>query len=316
MTNPLPHHGHAADFAESVLDGLSREPKSLSSAWLYDERGSELFEEITELPEYYPTRTEIALLREYAGEMAEAIGPEAALVEFGSGSSRKTPIVLAALDRPAVYVPLDISRSSLLAAVEALRGPFPDLPMVPIVGDFTGPVTLPADLPWHSRRAGFFPGSTIGNLHAHQAVAFLERARHALGPAAVMVVGIDLDKSTDILIPAYDDAAGVTAEFNLNLLHRLNRELGGDLEVSAFRHEARYHPDPARIEMHLVSLRAQRATVAGRSFEFAAGETIHTENSHKYTLEGFAGLAGQAGWRTGPHWMDPGALFAIQMLFA
>lgn len=312
MTKPTDDATDA--FRRDVLDGLARSPKRIPSAWLYDRRGSELFEEITRLPEYYPTRTELAILDAHMGEIAEAIGAEALVVELGSGSSRKTAPLLAALGRPAGYVPVDISEEYLLAAAQDLQGAFPGVPVHPCVADFTAAFELPAGLPPHRRRAGFFPGSTIGNLGNEEAHAFLARCRRLLGAGGCLLLGLDMEKSAEVLVPAYDDAAGVTAEFNRNLLRRINRELGGDFDPEAFAHEARHAGDPPRIEMHLVARAAQTVTVAGRTFRFAAGESLHTETSHKYTRDGFAALAAAGGWHCARWWTDAAGWFGVTLL--
>ncbi|PWG64837.1 L-histidine N(alpha)-methyltransferase [Spiribacter halobius] len=301
-------------FRRDVLEGLARSPKRIPSAWLYDQRGSELFEEITRLPEYYPTRTELAILDGNMEEIAEAIGPEALVVELGSGSSRKTGPLLAALSRPAGYVPVDISEEYLHEAARSLQGAFPELTVQPVVADFTADFGLPDGLPAHRRRAGFFPGSTLGNLDDEAAGALLARCRRLLGADGCLVLGLDLDKPASVLIPAYDDAAGVTAEFNRNLLRRINRELGGDFDPEAFRHEARYADDPPRVEMHLIAERPQTVTVAGERFRFEAGESLHTETSHKYTRDGFAALAAAGGWDCERWWTDADGWFAVVLL--
>ena len=309
--------GLTADpFRKDVLDGLSKPQKSVPSRWLYDAKGSALFDDITELPEYYPTRTELKILREKAGSMAEAIGPEAMLIEYGAGSLLKVRILLDALDRPAAFVPVDISESHLHAAAEELDRDYPELLIQPVAADFMAS-HLGADLPHvGGRRAGFFPGSTVGNLSNEEILRFLSNVRADLGGEACFIIGLDQPKPADILVPAYDDAQGVTAAFNLNLLERMNRELGADFDIGKFRHEARWNAAESRIEMHLVSLAEQSLTVAGERFVFTAGETIHTENSRKIALEDFAGLADEAGWRLDQTWTDADGLFAVMMLVA
>jgi len=305
------------DFRAGVVAGLSASPKTLPCKFLYDAEGSRLFDRICELPEYYPTRTEIALLTARAGEIAALAGPGAALVEFGSGAGVKIRLLLAALRDPALYVPVDISRGHLAAAADSLAEDFPDLPIAPVCADYTAPFALPS-LPGSRprRRVGFFPGSTIGNFTPAEATAFLRGAARLLGPGSLMVVGADLPKDPGVLVPAYDDAAGVTAAFNLNLLCRINRELSADFDLSAFRHEARWNPTESRMEMHLVSRQPQEVQLGAHYFRFAAGESIHTENSYKYGLEAFAGLAGQAGYRTVQVWTDPACLFSMHVLEA
>ena len=309
--------GERADdgFAAAVLDGLSRRPKSLPCRFIYDQAGSELFERITALPEYYPTRTEVGILEACAGAIVAGTPAGSVLIEFGSGSSRKTEILLRALDRLAAYVPIDVSASALADAATRLRAGFPGLRVHPLVGDFRAEPRLPADLA-ERPRLGFFPGSTIGNFAPGEAVDLLRSMAKALGRGGRLVIGVDLLKGAEVLIPAYDDAAGVTAAFNLNLLARANRELGADFALDAFRHEARFDAERGRIEMHLVSLRAQEVRVLGRRFAFAGGETIHTESSHKYTVDGFCGLAARAGWTSQRVWTDAAALFSVHELAA
>ncbi|MBX3606168.1 MAG: L-histidine N(alpha)-methyltransferase [Piscinibacter sp.] len=303
-------------FARDVLAGLSMQHKSIPSTWLYDHRGSQLFEQITELPEYYPTRTETWILERCAAQIAAEAGPEAVVVELGSGSSRKTPLLLAALERPSAYVPIDISAQFLDESVQALGRRFPTLPMAPLVADFTRLQTLP-ELAFGAaggRRLVFFPGSTIGNFVPEAAVGLLERIGGAVGRGALLVVGADATQDPGVLVPAYDDAQGVTAAFNKNLLTRINRELDADFSATAFRHEARWDPHHQRVEMHLVSEYTQRVTVLGHAFRFAAGESIHTENSYKYGIVKFQALARRAGWTQRQLWMDAKARFALHVL--
>lgn len=304
-------------FAASVLAGLGRSPKRLSSAWFYDRRGSELFEDITGLPEYYLTRTEIALFEARMAEMVEGVPPGAVVVEIGSGSSRKTPLLLQALGEPHAYVPVDLAAEFFLESAAALSGLFPGLRIQPVVADFTGPFALPADLAEGTQpRLGFFPGSTIGNLAPAEAAAFLRRMGRILGRGGRLLVGADCSKDPAVVLPAYDDAAGVTAEFNLNLLARINRELGADFDLAGFRHEARWCTSPDRVEMHLVSRRTQQVRVLGRSFRFAAGESIHTENCHKYGIAEFQALARRTGWRPEGCWTDGAERFSVHRLVA
>ncbi len=302
-------------FAADVRQGLSRRPKELSAKYFYDAEGSALFEAITDLPEYYPTRTEIALLRATAADMAAHIPEGAALVEFGSGASTKTRILLDAAPQTAVYVPIDISRSALDAAAQAIGRDYPGLEVAPLVDDFTTALDLPGEVGARPR-VGFFPGSTIGNFRPQEVIAFLSAARQLLGEGAGFLVGIDLVKDAETLVAAYDDAQGVTAAFNLNLLTRINRELDGDFDLSAFGHRAVWNATESRMEMHLVSLRGQAVRAAGATFPFKAGETIHTENSYKFTLEGFAKLAEQAGWKLERRWESPAPSFAVVLLRA
>ena len=303
------------DFAAAVLDGLSRPQKSLPCRFFYDARGSELFEEITQLPEYYPTRTEAAILEAHAAEMADGLPPGSVLVEFGSGSSLKTEILLRQLTQLGAYVCIDVSESALEAARARLAARFPTLDVRPIVGDFSRTVALPADLAERSR-TGFFPGSTIGNLTPAEAGCLLQTFRACLDAGGRLIVGVDLKKDARRLHMAYNDSAGVTAAFNLNLLTRINRELAGTFDLAAFRHEAVYNPREGRIEMHLRSTRRQVAGVLGRPFRFGAGERIHTENSYKYTIAEFHELGRRAGWQPTRVWTDESNLFSVHELVA
>ena len=302
-------------FAQAALDGLGAEQKTLPCRYLYDERGSALFERITDVPEYYPTRTEIGILEASVRDIVAETPAGSVLVEFGSGSSRKTEILLGALDKLAAYVPIDVSASALAEARIRLATRFPGLRVEPIVGDFRDPLSLPVDLASRPR-LGFFPGSTVGNFAVAEARQLLRSMAGALGTGGRLVIGVDLRKATAVLLPAYDDAAGVTAAFNKNLLTRANRELGADFDVASFRHEARFNGDESRVEMHLVSKRAQTVRLLGRSFAFRPGETIHTENSHKYTIEAFRDLARSAGWRPRRVWSDEAGLFSVHELVA
>jgi len=306
----------ASDFAAEVRRGLSRPVKSLSPKWLYDARGSALFELITEQPEYYPPATELGIMERNAAAFAEAIGPEALLFEYGAGSAAKTIRLLAALDRPAGYVPVDISAEFLGAAALAVRDRFPGLAVRPVVADFTRNVPLPlGDLPC-ARRVSFFPGSTIGNFDPPEAKGLLGRMAADAGPGGALLLGVDLRKSEEILVPAYDDARGVTAAFDLNLLERMNRELGGDFRVEAFRHRAVWNAERSRVEMHLVAQGAQVVHVAGETFTFRDGETIHTESSYKWEPAAFDALAAGAGWATARTWTDERGWFAVKLFGA
>jgi dimethylhistidine N-methyltransferase len=305
------------EFRDGVIEGLSAPAKTLPCKFLYDDRGSQLFDEICKQPEYYPTRTETGILKHYASDIARTLGPDVRLVEFGSGAGIKIRLLLSALDNPAVCLPVDISREHLLAASAALARDFPDICIAPVCADYTAHFELP-ELPGVTYRstAAFFPGSTIGNFTRAEAVEFLAGACKLLGGGATMIVGVDLIKDEDTLRAAYDDAAGVTAAFNLNVLRRINRDLGGTFDLSRFRHEARWNAELARIEMHLVSLCKQDVAVGRRSAHFRAGETIHTENSHKYSIDGFRDLGTEAGYDTVDVWTDENNLFSVHALRA
>ncbi|MBX6745740.1 MAG: L-histidine N(alpha)-methyltransferase [Acetobacteraceae bacterium] len=298
-----------------ALTGLSAPRKTLPCKWLYDAEGARLFEAITRLPEYYPTRTEIAILRDQSPAIAAAVGPGAAVVEFGPGDGAKAALLLSGLDAPAAYVPVEIAPEWLDGAASRVAAALPGLKVLPVVADFTQPFTLPKGV-GRAPRLGFFPGSTIGNFAPEEAVDFLRRARCSLGRGARLLLGADLVKDRAVLEAAYDDAAGVTAAFDLNLLNRLNREVGADFDLSSFRHRAVWNAALERVEMHLVSLRAQSVRLGGREIRFAAGETIHTENSHKYRPERLAALAGAGGWRVAAMWTDPARLFSVWLLEA
>ncbi|MGP0090937.1 MAG: L-histidine N(alpha)-methyltransferase [Xanthobacteraceae bacterium] len=300
-------------FAADVVAGLRANPKRLPPKYFYDSEGSALFEQITRLPEYYPTRCEIDILRDNAQEIAELIPRRACLIEFGSGSTVKIRILLGSAFRLAAYVPVDISAQMLEQEAGALRADFPGLDVLPIGADFTQPFELPPALTGLPH-AGFFPGSTIGNFEPHEAHAFLRHAARILGPAGVLIVGVDLQKKAGILNAAYNDAAGVTGQFNLNLLARINRELGGDFDLTAFEHHAFYNSERQRIEMHLASVERQQVKVAGETIHFRCGETIHTENSYKYTRESFGALARGAGWVPVMVWTDADGYFSVQAL--
>jgi L-histidine Nalpha-methyltransferase len=301
------------DFAQAVLAGFATKPRSLPCRFFYDARGSALFEEITQLEEYYPTRVETALLEAYGAEIAERMGDSRVLVEFGSGSSRKTSLLLSALAGVSLYVPIDVAGESLAEAAEWLSERHDGLAIRPIVADFTKTRTLPVAAR-RPRKLGFFSGSTIANLTQTNARGFLANAARLLGHDAAFLVGVDLKKDVGILLPAYNDRRGVTAAFNLNLLERINRELDGDIDVDRFAHDAIYDEAKGRIEMHLVSLARQTVRVLGRSFSFAKGERIHTENSHKYSVEDFQALAHSAGWTPVHAWTDADRLFSLHLL--
>jgi dimethylhistidine N-methyltransferase len=303
----------ADEFADAIIGGLSSAPKTLPCQYLYDARGSELFEAITDVPEYYPTRTETAILAAHASDIADRVPDGAILVEFGSGSSRKTELLLAEMRDLAAYVPIDVSDSALAGAKQRLEARFPALHVHPIIGNFNDDILYPSDL--GSRpKVGFFPGSTIGNLTPSEARELLAGMARALGPDGRLIIGVDLKKDPRTLIAAYNDAAGVTAAFNLNLLTRINRELRATFDLTQFRHEALYNPREGRIEMYLVSERAQQVGIVGRTFSFAEGERIHTENSYKYTVQEFQDLARQAGWDPQGVWTDEDSLFSVHEL--
>ena len=298
-------------FRADVLAGLERRPRAIPARWFYDHRGSELFEAITALPEYYPTRTETAILERACPEVAGLAGRGRAVVEFGSGSSTKTPVLLRSV-APAAYVPIDISGEFLRASARALAARFPDLEIVPVEADFLRPITLPralADTP----KLGFFPGSTIGNMIPLTAIDLLRAMRESLGEGAMLLIGMDRIKDPATLVAAYDDAAGTTAAFNLNLLARINRELDGTIPLEAFRHRAVWNDDRARIEMHLEAARDVAFTAAGQPFSMAAGETIHTENSHKYGPRDARILLRGGGWTPIAQWTDPDDRFALYL---
>lgn len=301
----------AADpaFRADVLAGLARRPRAIPARWFYDRRGSELFELITHLPEYYPTRTEAGILHAIAADLAKRVPFGSALVEFGSGSSAKTPLVIDAI-RPAAYIPIDISGDFLRQSAGALGGRFPEMLTIAVEADFMRPIDLPRAI-LGMRRIGFFPGSTIGNLDPASAADLLRAMRASLGEDALLLIGMDRIKGADVLVPAYDDAAGVTAAFNRNLLDRINRELAGTIPVDAFAHEARWNDERARIEMHLVATCDVRFAVDGQPFEIAAGESIHTENSHKYGPRDARMLLHTGGWTPLAEWTDPDGLFAV-----
>jgi L-histidine Nalpha-methyltransferase len=301
-----------AEFADAVLKGLSHRARSIPSRFLYDTTGSALFEEITKLKEYYPTRTETALLQTYGGEIAAMAGDVDILVEFGSGSSRKTSLLIDALPGLDTYIPIDVAESFLADAAKRLEAKHAGLTVKPLVGDFTRARALSGAE--RGQKLGFFSGSTIGNLTHDEAKAFLDNAAALLGRGSSFLIGVDLKKSLDILLPAYDDDDGVTAAFSLNLLARVNRELDGDFDTTRFAHEATYNEELGRIEIHLQSLVEQKVRVLGRTFSFAKGERIHTEYSHKYSIAEFQALAETAGWRPVKAWTDKDRLFSLHLL--
>ncbi len=302
------------EFADDLLAGLGDMPKTAPCKYFYDREGSALFDQICDLPEYYQTRTEMSLLGAHAGDIARAMGPDALLIEFGAGALRKVGLLLDAMTQPRGYVPVDISGDYLHDVSARLAASRPGLAVHPVVADFTKPFALPAASKM-ARRVGFFPGSTIGNLDRSQALCFLRRAAGMLRGGGLLI-GVDLVKDPAILHAAYNDSAGVTEAFNKNILVRANRELDADFDLGGFAHYAFYNPAAQRIEMHLMSLAAQRVSVCGETVGFAQGETIHTENSHKYTVEGFRTLAREAGFAPRAAWTDPAQLFSLHWLEA
>ena len=306
------------DFARDLLRGFERRPRSIAAKYFYDAAGSALFDRICALPEYYQTRTELRILQRNAAAIAREIGPHAEIVEFGAGSLTKIRLLLDAFGRsqaPARYLPIDISAAHLNSAVERLRGDYPHIDVHPVIGDYTTPLELPAPIAPQRNRVGFFPGSTIGNFDPEEALAFLRLASRMLRGGGLLI-GVDLVKDPARLHAAYNDAQGVTAAFNLNVLRRANRELGADFDIDAFAHYALYDPMHRRIEMHLVSRREQSVRIGETQFDFAEGDTIHTENSYKFTVEDFRALASRAGFHPGPVWLDEERLFSVHWLCA
>lgn len=316
MSTPTIHfydqHVAPSNFLEEVWLGLSTRPKSIAPKFFYDAAGSALFDRICELPEYYLTRVETDILKTHASDIAGLSGEDCLLVEFGSGSSAKVRLLLEAL-QPTAYLPIDISRDYLRETAHALAADYPWLTVHATCADYSHGLTLPFS-PQGARKVGFFPGSSIGNFDPSDALAFLKSAATMLGDNGAMIVGVDLKKDPQVLHAAYNDAAGVTREFNLNLLRRINRELDGDFQLADFHHYAFYHPQQSRIEMHLVSTRRQTVRIGGRSFDFAAGESLHTENSYKYSLDEFRQLATAAGFVCRHRWTDAQERFAVVFL--
>jgi L-histidine N-alpha-methyltransferase len=298
-------------FRLDVLQGLARAQKSLPSRWLYDPRGCELFEQITTLPEYYPTRTETTILRHHAAEIAEFCGTNANLLEYGAGAGIKTEIVVGSLDRPRSYIPIDIAAGFLDLTAARFRRHFTNLAVNPVVADFTSEFSLPARVLGEGRRVAFFPGSTIGNLNAKDAGVLLQRMRRQVGPQGAAIIGVDLRKDLGVLLRAYDDQSGVTAEFNRNILVRINRELDGQFPAAQFRHLARWNEAECAVEMHLESSIDQVIAVAGKGFAFRRGETIHTESSRKYEVKAFSEFVRHHGWNTQRLWTDEDRQFAV-----
>lgn len=302
------------EFLMDLLHGLSQPKKMLPCRWLYDERGSELFEKITDLPEYYPTRTEISIFQNSMPDMATAVGENAQVVEFGAGAGTKTRLLLDALTAPQSYVAIDISADFLRSSMAALAADYPHIDVVPIVADFMDFDALAQTHVPEGNRLAFFPGSTIGNLLDHEIIAFLTAVRTMVGDAGQFLIGFDLVKSADILVPAYDDSAGITAAFNLNLLSRATRELGANFDLNQFAHKAIWNAQEGRIEMHLESCADQTVEIGGQAFHFRKGETIHTENSRKFTVDGFKALARTAGWSLDTIWTDENDYFAVGLM--
>ena len=307
-------HPTPDDITGDVLAGLAGTPKRLPSKYFYDKRGSELFEEITRQPEYYLTRVELALLEASAAEIAEAVGPRAHVVEYGSGSGRKTRLLLDALDDPVAYTPIEISRSALLGSVERLDREFDDIEVLPVLADFTEPVPLPVPEREADHALVFFPGSTLGNFTEGEAIRLLRAMHSTMGDRGGALLGIDMQKAPAMIEAAYNDAAGVTAAFTLNLLVRLNRDIGSDFDPQAFAHQAEYVVDAGRIETFLVSRKAQAVIVEGRRFEFVDGERMQVEYSQKYTDDSLATLASEAGLKVVRGWNDPSDWFGLRLL--
>jgi L-histidine Nalpha-methyltransferase len=298
-------------FRDAVLNGLMRPRKAIPCKFFYDEAGSALFEEICKLPEYYPTRTEIRILEENAAAIAARMGRHCRLIEFGSGASVKVRILLSELDAPAAYVPVDISREHLRASALSLAEDFPSVPVVAVCADYTRPFRLPALAGPAGKRVGFFPGSTIGNFEPDAAVEFLRNYARILGPGGEMLIGVDLKKDPGVLDAAYNDRSGVTAAFNLNLFERINRELGGGVDLDRFEHFAFYNEAQGRVEIYIRCLSDHIAQIAGQEICFSAGELIHTEYSYKYAVPEFRALAARAGFRPVDAWVDRSELFSV-----
>jgi dimethylhistidine N-methyltransferase len=310
----LDHTSECQEFLSDVLCGLAMEPKELPCKYFYDQRGSRLFDSICELDEYYPTRTEVGIMRTAITEMASLLGSRCCLIEYGSGSSVKTRLLLDALDRPAAYVPIDISRDHLHETAERLAISYPDVQILPVCADYTDHFNLPSQADRVGRKTVYFPGSTIGNFHPWEAIGFLARIASHVPLGSGLLIGVDLKKDPAILNAAYNDRDGVTAEFNLNLLVRMNRELDADFDFAQWRHHAAYNHSAGCIEMFLISCRRQSVRIGGRVVEFEAGERIRTECSYKYSLGEFANVAAQAGFRVDHVWTDPRAYFSVQYL--
>jgi dimethylhistidine N-methyltransferase len=313
-TDIVDHEPNIGDFRQGLVDGLSKNPKDIPAKFLYDERGSELFEEICETDDYYPTRTEIGIMETCLDEVSELVGPRARIVEFGAGSGRKTRMFLGALDKPAAYLPIEISKSALRGCAERMRKAFPDLEVIPICADYTEPVELPEPSASTGRTVGYYPGSTLGNFEPDEAAAFLERIHQLCGEDGGLVIGIDLVKDRETLEAAYDDSEGVTEAFTMNILDRANREADANFDRDAFDFEAEWQPENRRVQLRLVSKRAQTVHVGDESFDFEAGELVVTEHSYKFELDQFAALARQTGFTPVETWTDDQEHFSLWYL--
>jgi L-histidine N-alpha-methyltransferase len=302
------------DELDELIDGLRQPEKTISPKYFYDERGSQLFDEITRLPEYYPTETELGIMRDNIDEIARLVGKQASLIEFGSGSSLKTRVLLEHLDDLAAYVPVDISEDHLLESARQIRGEFPDLDVLPVVADFTQAFQLPEPRVMPVRNIVYFPGSTIGNFTNDAAEELLQVMYEEAGAGGALLIGVDLQKDPAIIERAYNDSAGVTAEFNRNMLRHLNREFDANFDIDTFEHSAKYNESEGRIEIRLVSKQDQAFSLGNESFSIGKDEALHTEYSHKYTVEGFAAMGEAAGFRVERVWMDAGRLFSVQYL--
>ncbi len=313
-TDIVDHEPDTGDFRQGLIDGLSRDPKDIPAKFLYDERGSELFEQICETDDYYPTRTEIGIMETCLERVSELIGPRARIVEFGAGSGRKTRMFLKALESPAAYLPIEISKAALRGCAERMQTAFPDLEITPICADYTEPVELPAPPSSVGRTVGYYPGSTLGNFEPDEAASFLRRIHDLCGDNGGLFIGIDLVKDRDTLEAAYDDSAGVTEAFTMNILDRANREADADFDRDAFRFEAQWQPEHQRVQLRLVSREAQTVHVGDTPFEFEAGERIVTEHSYKFRLDQFAELARDTGFSPVENWTDDDELFSLWYL--
>ena len=304
------------EFLTDVIDGLNQKPKTLKPKYFYDNRGAELFTEICKTPEYYPTRTEIEILKLNAKDIASEIGDNVALIEYGSGALEKIQILLNVLENPAGIIPVDISKDQLIEATAELQTMYPDLKIIPIPADFTKPISIPKLSPAPANRVAFFPGSTIGNFEPDLAISFLQGVTDTIGPGGLLLIGFDLKKQTETLVAAYDDKAGITETFNKNILHRINTELGGNFDIQSFKHIARYNEKEGRIEMHLESQTNQSVSIKNTVFQFMEKETIHTENCYKFTETDFKVLASKAGLSPVKAWNDNRRYFAVMLLRA